>query len=286
MNILQYIRQDKYRYFIYGIIIGTALTFLILPEMRGPFFWALVGAIFSLIVFIAYNWVNNFVNNLFTKSEIIKLLGPIYKDKCVIFITEYFLNAGDLLNYMGVHVRGTKKLMGTGDAGALPYVYVLLMKAKKSYADIEIIKSYKSLEDHYTDNFISVGGLTNRSTKGIMDSYKDKMEYIFSDNGNLIVKNYGKFKKYIMCDREKDYGMILKISNLNSDGKVIFIIAGIGDLGTTGAAYFLSNNIKKIVEEFGFNDFALIVSVKREFGEKSAIREDFDKISREFIEEE
>ena len=174
--------------------------------------------------------------------------------------------------------------MGTGDASALPYIYGLLMRAGKFYEDISVVKSYVEFGQEFSENFITIGGLTNRATETLMKQYRSKFEYHFSAQGNLIIKDYGKVKKYIKGNNQCDYGMIIRKTQLNRENKVLFIIAGIQDLGTTGAAYYLLEHASDLADEYGDKDFALIIGVKKSVGEKSAFEVDFDRVAREYLE--
>jgi hypothetical protein len=222
------------------------------------------------------------------RTDIGKIIGPIItkEEKCIIFITEYWrdIGKGNLYLYdMTTPVVGTSTLMGKGDSAALPYIYGLLMQAGKSYEKIEVVKSYERLEDYFEENFISIGGLTNKATRNLMNNYREKIEYYFSESGCLIIRDYANEKRYIRADEKNDYGIVIKKTNLNRENKVIFIIAGIGSLGTAGGAYYLFKEVKTLVNDYGANDFSLIICVKREIGIKSAHKVDFEKISRGYM---
>lgn len=281
----------RWKYLFGGLIIGIFITYFVLPKTQSPFFWMILGAFATLVAGIGWEFIKEWKKRLRARTRHGRLLGPIYNrgEKCVILITEYYRDMKDpsksvLYNYDKTRsIVGTSRLMGTGDASALPYIYGLLMKADKSYEEISVVKSYINFGQDFSENVISIGGLTNKATKALMDQYKEKLEYFFSEGGNLMIRDYGSMKKYVMSDSDCDYGIIMKRTGLNREKKVLFVIAGIADLGTRGAAYYLLDHASELADEYNEKDFSLIIGVKREVGEKSTFRVDFDKISREYI---
>jgi len=282
------LRTERWKYLLGGTLIGLLVAHLLFPETRSACFWMVSGVILSFVIGIIWHALKQFAKQLATQTRIGRLLGPIHVkgEKCIVFVTEYWrdVKAGNLYNYdKTIPLRGTDRVMGTGDSGALQYIYGLLMKAGKSYKEIFMVKSYKELEENFTENFISIGGLTNKATASLMEDYRAEVDYFFSPRGNLIIRDYGECRKYIRSDRQHDYGIIMKKSRLNHKDKVLYVIAGIGGLGTTAAAYYLLENATDLGDEYHKKDFSLIIGVKRHVGEKSAFRVDFDQLSRELI---
>ncbi|MDY6331049.1 MAG: hypothetical protein SPL52_06055 [Fibrobacter sp.] len=58
----------------------------------------------------------------------------------------------------------------------------------------------------------------------------------------------------------KDYGVIVKITDEITDS-VQICIAGLGESGTTGAAYFFANRWKELEKKFGKADFGCVIEV-------------------------
>jgi len=59
----------------------------------------------------------------------------------------------------------------------------------------------------------------------------------------------------------KDYGVILKIPNLRFPGYYFFACAGLGEWGTSGAAWYLSRHWLRLQPEFG-GPLAVVVEVE------------------------
>ncbi len=284
----QFLSTGKWKYTLLGLLTGIIIAYLLNPETSTACFWTMVGVLLSVIFGSALLYLKDSWRRFKKQSSLGKLLGPIYNigGACTIFVSEYWRNIskGNLYAYdKSKELVGTSRVMGTGDATALPYLYGLLVKAGKSYTDISIVKSYIDFEGEWSNNFVSIGGLTNKATERLMTSYRERLPYYFSETGNSIVRDYGSYGRYLEGDIEHDYGMIIKITGLNHANRVLFIIAGIQDLGTSGAAYYLSDHASQLADRYGDDDFALVVGVKRKIGDKSAFEATFDERSRVFI---
>jgi hypothetical protein len=59
----------------------------------------------------------------------------------------------------------------------------------------------------------------------------------------------------------KDYGMILKVRNSRFPTQLFFVCAGIRTWGTSGAAWYLSEHWKSLYQEFGNQEFGIVLEV-------------------------
>jgi hypothetical protein len=69
----------------------------------------------------------------------------------------------------------------------------------------------------------------------------------------------------------RDRGIILKIRNPHSSGHTLIICAGLGEWGTSGAAWFLANRWRDLSRRFGSAQFLIVVDV--EVGSDQTARE-------------
>ncbi len=81
----------------------------------------------------------------------------------------------------------------------------------------------------------------------------DKLVVIASKRSN------SHFPKQV--DRNYDYGMIVKVSPAQFPLRTWFVCAGLGEWGTSGAAYFLANKWKSIHSQAGEGSFGAVVKV-------------------------
>lgn len=284
----EFFSTARWKYTLFGLLSGIIIVYLIIPETSSASFWTLSGVLLSFIFGSGGLYLKNLWKRFRKQSSLGKLLGPIYDigGTCTIFVSEYWrdISKGNLFRYdKSDELVGTSRVMGTGDSTALPYIYGLLMKAGKSYKELSIVKSYIDFKGEWSNNFISIGGLTNKVTARLMGSYRDRLPYYFSEDGNWIIKDYGHYKRYLEVDNNHDYGIIIKLTGLNHTNRVLFIIAGILDLGTSGAAYYLFDHASELADRYRNDDFALVIGVKKEIGDKSAFEVNFEEKSRVFI---
>lgn len=76
-----------------------------------------------------------------------------------------------------------------------------------------------------------------------------------------------------------DYAVILKLKDEYHPENNILVIAGLGDTGTAGAAYFLLNNYKELPIE----DEVFGVLIEVPSGYESARKVEFNQVSKSFV---
>lgn len=105
-------------------------------------------------------------------------------------------------------------------------------------------------------SFISLGSSYSNS---VSDDIKLQAEnpWLKNDAGSFELKDGTTIK---MAERS-DKGIILKLPNVQFRGHTRVLCAGLGEWGTSGSAWFLSNNWMLLSRRFGSHPFLLIVSV-------------------------
>lgn len=76
---------------------------------------------------------------------------------------------------------------------------------------------------------------------------------------------------------DKDYGIILKLKNPHSSGHLLFVCAGFGEWGTSGAAYYLLRRWKELYKKFGTKEFFGLIEVSPGSDESARIIYYFEK---------
>lgn len=107
-------------------------------------------------------------------------------------------------------------------------------------------------------SFVSFGGLSsNYKTK---DAIQNKGNQLIRLNANFIS---AKSRRTVLCREQGfDYGLILKIHPSQFPKRVWLVCAGIGEWGTSGAAWYLAHKWKEIHDYSKQSPFAIIVRVK------------------------
>lgn len=108
-------------------------------------------------------------------------------------------------------------------------------------------------------SFVSFGGpLSNYKTRDAIGN--DGNQLLIFDNQNFLSKKSGKF--VLLPERSFDYGLILKLYPTQFPNRVWIVCAGIGEWGTSGAAWYLAHKWKEIYHYSKQKPFAIIVRVR------------------------
>ncbi len=123
-----------------------------------------------------------------------------------------------------------------------------------------MLSSDYELRGRLNISFVSFGGpLSNYKTKDAIENKGN--EFIRFDNqNNFVSKKSGRIVLY----REQgfDYGLILKIHPTQFPERIWLVCAGLGEWGTSGAAWYLSHKWREIYDYAKQKSFAIIVRVR------------------------
>lgn len=109
-------------------------------------------------------------------------------------------------------------------------------------------------------SYCSLGGYNNFKTIDVLESEENEFFDIDVSAAEIVVKD--DHKKRYKVDGTYDYAVIIKIVPKSFPNRVWIAIAGLGEWGTSGAAWFLSRNWKKIKKIAKDQQFGLIIRVK------------------------
>lgn len=108
-------------------------------------------------------------------------------------------------------------------------------------------------------SFVSFGGpKSNYKTRDVIENKGNLL--INFDNVNFLSKGSGRI--VLHPEQNFDYGLILKIHPTQFPKRVWLICAGLGEWGTSGAAWYLAHKWKEIHHYAKQKPFAIIVRVK------------------------
>lgn len=147
------------------------------------------------------------------------------------------------------------EIVGYCSARAAKYITEALTKVPGvsvyTVSDAEVVGNWLA-------SFVNIGS----SSSNIKTDHIKKLpenQWLADDvNGKIELKD----GTVIRMEADADKGYILKIPNPHSEGNSLFVCAGIGEWGTSGAAWFLSAKWKVLSRRFGSNSFMLVVSVR------------------------
>lgn len=126
--------------------------------------------------------------------------------------------------------------------------------------------SDEEIEEKLDISFCSIGGLNNLKTKDLLQS-KENIFYDFDGTGPevVIISKTDKTKKFSI-DGVYDFAFIIKVIPKNFPNRVWITVAGLGERGTTGAAWFLMKNWQKMPKN---KSFGMIIKVRNEQDESA-----------------
>lgn len=285
--------------FMFGILIGILLVLFFTK-------WNtfLAGVVLGLILEQLLLGVKDVIKEWNNTRPLNKLLGTICDNEdCYIYFSSFYRNLKKPEEYKllrwekqgdkdDVFMTGPAFVLGEGDALALALIKSLLAKTRKKPEQIIVERAEKEIDKWGRSCFCI--GAHNPKTRIILKKFKNLFFY-FDNNYGVITKSGSKKRitdkqgnnyrmgVFIETDKETeptDYGLILKIKDqFHNTNKTMFVIAGIGPAGTSGAAYYLLTNFKDL-SEMG-EEFGLLIQVPS--GYQSARKVDFDKVANYYV---
>jgi len=284
-----------------GIIFGLTggITLVLLNSSNDAIVIALVaGAVLSVIIERVFDFSQTIVQEYKSTHPLRKILGTLASDDAFIYVSPFYRDVGrpeesKLYRYEKDRVdlpliRGTQYVYGRGDALALSYVLACIDKNRPKSHLLLVEDDWQALEK-WGKSAVCIGA-HNAKTREILAKFSD-IFYKFCLNYKAIcradmltsqVENQGRVYVPAIYPRKTgdssvtDYGIILKLKDeFHSNNSSILVIAGIGDWGTAGAAYFLSTRFKEL--PYDKDVFGVIVEVPS--GYQSARLIDFDSAS-------
>lgn len=118
-------------------------------------------------------------------------------------------------------------------------------------------------------SFCSLGGHNNSRT---MDILKREENVFFDfDLEKSVIKIKESEKEQYSISGENDYAIIMKMSPKEFPNRIWLVVAGLGEWGTSGAAWFLANKWRNIEEMAQNKSFGLVVKVEANKEESAEI---------------
>ena len=130
-------------------------------------------------------------------------------------------------------------------------------------------------------NYISLGWLSNNKSMEVVGNKTNCfLRYVLAEgNGSVYLAAKSRPDVPLPFDPGYDYGLILKISSHEIPERRWIGCMGMGESGTSGAAYYLANKWESISEKFWWwdrhfkkdNNFAALIKVKRGVDESACL---------------
>lgn len=141
------------------------------------------------------------------------------------------------------------------------------------------IKSDIEMDQLMDISFVSVGGLNNFKSLDILENTAN----VFLQFGHDGIESRNSGRCIVTAQGTTDFGLILKLHPSNNPKRTWLCVAGIGEWGTSGAAWWLSRHWKTVQKRAKDKPFACITSTRYGSDDSTSLVHLF--LSREDIEE-
>lgn len=222
-------------------------------------FSGVLASIIAVLVFELYKFFlkkleNYKLKKLFGNDDILYFIVP----ELEVDVNNLKPNITHPLKHKGLQKSiSSHSLLGMADVLALKYIQELLFNKLKNKMYLSTDIEQKGKLDISLVSFGSSSIYCNQIISYINKEYNIDDKNIYYNNQQIWT-----------IDNVYDYGLIIKFNSGDVRNRTWVIIAGLGETGTKGAAWYLSYNWKKIVKKFGENSFAIVVKVKHGYEQK------------------
>jgi hypothetical protein len=283
----------------FGFAIGL-LFFILLHKNVNSVAILLIGAFIGVFAEIFVEFAEKAFQTKKQVKPLQRVFGTIIEEDTWIYVSAWRRDLGDLdhtrlfrndpVKLNQPYIIGTQFVYGKGDAIALSYIYQAIEKAGLRERRITLEDSEQMIGS-WGRSAICIGA-HNSKTREILEKFQNPF-FTFAENYSTIVKvdkeplinstgiifKQGVFQRSAPDSSDKDYAIILKLKDEYHPEKNILVIAGLGDIGTAGAAYYLLTHYAKLPYEE--ETFGVLIEVPS--GYESARQVEFDQIAEVFI---
>lgn len=297
-----YIKRPKYNFFsgiVFGLILGGAVGFtlaLLIDKQLSILIeisLLLLGAILGVAMEAVIKYLHEYWEKIKSLTPLRSILGSVHTDETWIYIHPMGRNIFKsplhriTSNQQAASsIIGSPTMFGEGDAFALGLLLQVLEKAGVN-EKVNIEEAQHAI-GKWGRSAICIGA-HNSKTEEVIEKFNNPY-FKFVDNKRFIVKPNTEYKvgdkEFVKAVRMKgnqssstiDYGIILKLRDETHcpDVKTIIVIAGLGDNGTAGAAYFLLKHYSKLPNEL--DTFGALIQVPS--GYQSAGDVEFEDVAK------
>jgi hypothetical protein len=277
-----------------GFIIGICIVYF--GEHNNNYWILFLGALLGVALQVLYEVIDDFITVIRRLRPLRYLLGTIATENSWIYISAFRRDVSSILYRNDRHQKepirivGSEFVYGKGDALALSYLFHVFEQAKIGNAVLTVQDS-EFADNTWGRSAICIGA-HNLKTREVVTKFqsctfrfhKNYTEITCDDFPPKVNSDGIKFyqavrKKNIGDGLEIDYGIIIKIKDEYHPDKDIIVVAGLGDIGTAGAAYFLHNHFDRL--PYKKNEFGVLIEVPS--GIESARQVGFSEVSKTYV---
>jgi len=284
---------------IIGLVIGLVLL-AIFQKATSATILVIAGAVMGVVVQELVIYGRGVLASLRDLKPLRRVLGSIATEDSWIYVSAWRRDLRDLDHSRlyrndptltnAPQIVGSALVYGYGDAIALSLIQRTIEKASWRSTSV-FVEDTEQTFNIWGRSAVCIGA-HNSKTREILAKF-DNPYFGFEANYRIIVANgvplirnadgVG-FRAGVTITPSRDsswidYGVILKLRDQYHPDKNVIVVAGIGDVGTAGAAYFLLSHYKDL--PFDQDTFGVLVEVPSGYG--SARRVAFTDVAKSFV---
>jgi len=158
-----------------------------------------------------------------------------------------------------LRVYGADLVLGVSTMRFVSYATAAFSAISGSSRPLSIITDYDAFP-HWDGTYICYGSsdtnLKTREIEALPEQHYFKL--VFGTDGNRCWVVDG---KRFGAEENEDHGILLRMKNPHSPHHLLFVCAGLGEWGSSGAAFYLFNRWSELYRRFGTGDFCCVVRV-------------------------
>lgn len=236
-------------------------------------FWSIIlniiGGILTAILFEVSLWLFKKI-----KAWRFKALFGVTDDKFELIYGKLHLpNGADRFSYTKPlidFIFSANAVISSSDTESIKYLSEAFARA--GLKGPEIVPDDKAVVAGEVFSYCAIAGRNNYKSTSILDAnmfYKHVMNISrYNDPNHLFETGNPKG-----CD----YALIVKLKNEFYPDNSMMCVAGLGELGTAGGAWFLANKWKEIHKKVGNKEFACIIRISEQVHNSKLIEYSFKK---------
>lgn len=198
-------------------------------------------------------WGNKIFENPSVVLDVFNYNNSVQQNRAL----RYFKN---FHNQPPISIVGVDKVMGVETARSARFITDLFHTFSKK---IIPINTDEEVIGNWRGSFICFGSSdSNIKTRDILSFNNNNfLDFDFDTVTGERVIHRKRYPHDITRISNKDKGMIVKITNEHFPEYKCFVCAGLGEWGTAGAVWYLTNKWKELLKDYGENDFGIVVEV-------------------------
>jgi len=160
-----------------------------------------------------------------------------------------------------VRLIGPHEIMGSCSARGAGYLSSAFAKYREE--PVQVVSDVQ-VADRWDATLICMGSSdSNIKSREILELEENEYcDFVFTDDGTRAIKKQGAEGLFVMSpNTPRDYGLIVRLPNNSYPGHSLIVCAGLGEWGTSGAAFYLSQNWRRLSKEYSNRAFGIVVEV-------------------------